>query len=63
MKAREPGKGRPKRNRDKKPMDSEQLFQYLSGGQMMGNWDGGIPSVAWGNAMKRIKTMGFHWIS
>ena len=32
MKAREPQKGRPRRNRDRKPMDSEQLFQYISGG-------------------------------
>ncbi|CAL1169237.1 unnamed protein product [Cladocopium goreaui] len=31
MKAREPQKGRPRRNRDRKPMDSEQLFQYISG--------------------------------
>jgi hypothetical protein len=32
MKAREPQKGRPRRNPDRKPMDSEQLFQYISGG-------------------------------
>ena len=32
MKAREPQKGRPRRNRDRKAMDSEQLFQYISGG-------------------------------
>lgn len=35
MKAREPQKGRPRRNRDMKPMDSEQLFQYISGGDGM----------------------------
>lgn len=31
MKAREPQEGRPRKNRDRKPMDSEQLFQFISG--------------------------------
>ena len=30
MKARDPRSGRPRKNRDRAPMDSEQLFQYLS---------------------------------